>query len=49
MNKVIEAGPVVGDEVKIDIQSELVKAAPEKAATAEKAAPEKPAKANATK
>jgi polyisoprenoid-binding protein YceI len=39
-SKAIEAGPVVGDEVKIDIESELVKEAPKAAA----AAAEKPAK-----
>ena len=41
-SKLVEAGPVVGDEVKIDIQSELVKEAP-KAAAADKAAAAKPA------
>jgi polyisoprenoid-binding protein YceI len=39
-SKAIEAGPVVGDEVKIEIESELVKEAPKAAA----AAAEKPAK-----
>jgi polyisoprenoid-binding protein YceI len=48
-NKTVEAGPIVGDEVKIEIESELVKATPEAKAAAQQAsqklAPEKePAK-----
>jgi polyisoprenoid-binding protein YceI len=35
-NKAVEAGPVVGDEVKIEIETELVKQAPSKTAAAAK-------------
>jgi polyisoprenoid-binding protein YceI len=43
-NKMIEAGPVVGDEVKIEIEAELIKQAPTAPAVqqaSEKLAPEK--------
>jgi cell envelope opacity-associated protein A len=47
-NKVVEAGPVVGDEVKVEIDAELVKdaAAPAVEQASQKRAPEeKPARA----
>jgi polyisoprenoid-binding protein YceI len=47
-SKMVEAGPVVGDEVKIEIEAELIKATPEAKpaaqAASQKLAPEKPAK-----
>jgi polyisoprenoid-binding protein YceI len=47
-SKMVEAGPVVGDEVKIEIEAELIKATPEARpaaqAASQKLAPEKGAK-----
>jgi polyisoprenoid-binding protein YceI len=40
-SKMVEAGPVVGDEVKIEIEAELVKATPEAKAAAQAASQKK--------